>query len=606
MKGIEGSRLGRYELRFRVAQGGMSEVYLGYDRRVRRYVAVKVLYGSDEPFVRRFEREALAVGALSHEHILPLYDFGEQRPWYYLVMPFIEGGTLRDYLYKRERLTVEEAGSFLEQIASALQNAHDHGVVHRDVKPSNILLRPDGHAYLADFGLARAKLEAKFQTHSGAMIGTPEYMAPEQSNGHNDHRSDIYSLGIILYQMLTGHVPFTADSPVAVTLKHIQSTPTPPRQLNNTIPLTIENIMLKALAKAPEERYQEAKTFALAYKRALQQACGHETGDELLVLVTTGETTAVVQQQGQKEATLETIAQITTQLNLPLTKPQLFPLKGETTFLPLIYERLYKKKRIRPYQIALLGLVTILSVSVTFSLPQRSVNDIKRQPSKLTSIVMTKQWITETAIVQSQATLAAQARIQATTGITPAIDAGKTLYYDSMTKRGGGWINDGTQCYFTPQGYHVYTGTAHAVAWCYTAQISFTDAVFTVQAQLLSGDFCGLVFRLDPYSKAFYVLELNSQGEYRFQKAIGNDPEHWLTLIDWTHSAAIHKGYLQTNTFLVLATGAHFRFYINQQLIVSTFSDQAYTSGYFGLLVGGDKAGGTEANFIHAGVFQHE
>lgn len=598
MKGIEGSKLGRYELRFRVAQGGMSEVYLGYDRRVRRYVAVKVLYGSDEPFVRRFEREALAVGALSHEHILPLYDFGEQRPWYYLVMPFIEGGTLRDYLHKRERLTVEEAGSFLEQIASALQNAHDHGVVHRDVKPSNILLRPDGHAYLADFGLARAKLEAGSQTHSGAMIGTPEYMAPEQSNGHNDHRSDIYSLGIILYQMLTGHVPFTADSPVAVTLKHIQSTPTPPRLLNDTIPPPIEDIMLKALAKAPEERYQEANAFATAYRRALQQ-----TGEELLVLIATGENAAVAYQQDQKEFTREVIAQITTQFDLQLARPQLFPLMGETTSLPLSYKS--RKKRIRPYQIVLLSLLTILSISITFSLPQSRVSDTKQESPKPTRVVITQKWVAETAVVQSQANLAAQARIQATAGITQAIDAGKTLYYNTMTTRGGGWINDGTQCYFTPQGYHVYTGMAHAVAWCYTAQRSFTDAVFTVQAQLLYGDFCGLVFRLTPHSKAFYVLELNSQGEYRLQRAIGNDPERWLTLIDWTHSAAIHKGYLQTNTFLVLATGSHFRFYINQQLTVSTFSDPAYTSGYFGLLVGGDHVGGTEARFIHVGVFQH-
>ena len=153
MNGLEGTRFGRYELRRLIAQGGMSEVFLGYDRRVRRPVAVKVLNGNDEPFVRRFKREALAVGALSHDHILPLYDFGVQRPWYYLVMPFVEGGTLRDYLCERERLTLDEAGSFLEQIASALQYAHNHGVIHCDVKPSNILLRLDGHAYLADFGL---------------------------------------------------------------------------------------------------------------------------------------------------------------------------------------------------------------------------------------------------------------------------------------------------------------------------------------------------------------------------------------------------------------------------------------------------------------------
>src|SRR5438045_329901 len=267
MKGIEGLTLGRYELRRRVAQGGMAEVYLGYDRRVRRRVAIKVLYGRDESFVRRFEREALAVGALSHDHILPLYDFGEQRPWYYLVMPFVEGGTLRDYLCKRKHLTLDEAGSFLEQIASALQYAHNHGVIHCDVKPSNILLRLDGHAYLVDFGLAKAKADTDAHPHSG--IGTPEYMAPEQADGINDHRSDIYSLGIILYQMLTGHVPFTADSPMAVTLKHLQLPPPRPSLINEDIPQDIEVLILKALAKRPEERYQEISDFSSAYKQAL-------------------------------------------------------------------------------------------------------------------------------------------------------------------------------------------------------------------------------------------------------------------------------------------------------------------------------------------------
>src|SRR5215469_7866931 len=271
MKGIEGLTLGRYELRRRIAQGGMAEVYLAYDRRVRRQVAIKVLYGRDEAFVRRFEREALAVGTLSHNHILPLYDFGEQSPWYYLVMPYVDGCTLRDYLFRQKQLSLEETASFLSQIASALQYAHDHGVVHRDVKPSNILLRQDGYAYLVDFGLAKAMQGAEALTSAGAMVGTPEYMAPEQSNGESNYRSDIYSLGIILYQMLTGQLPFLAESPVAVSLKHIQSTPLCPRTLNSSIPQSIEDVILKAMAKAPANRYQAAKDLSAAFWKALQQ-----------------------------------------------------------------------------------------------------------------------------------------------------------------------------------------------------------------------------------------------------------------------------------------------------------------------------------------------
>lgn len=269
MRGRAGSTLGRYELHRRVAQGGMSEIYLGYDPQLKRQVAVKVLYGSDEPFIRRFKREALAVGTLCHDHILPLYDFGEQHPWYYLVMPYVEGGTLRDRLLQHACLSPSEAGSFLTQIASALQYAHDHGVVHRDVKPSNILLRPDGHAYLSDFGLAKAKIAGDSLTPVAMMVGTPEYMAPEQLNGVSDARSDIYSLGIILYQMLTGSLPFTAESPVVVSLKHLQVQPTSPCQLNSSISPAIEQVILQALAKNPDERYQQANSFALAYHQAL-------------------------------------------------------------------------------------------------------------------------------------------------------------------------------------------------------------------------------------------------------------------------------------------------------------------------------------------------
>jgi len=601
MKGLEGAKLGRYTLLGRIAQGGMSEIYLGFDRRVRRRVAVKVLYGSDEAFVRRFEREAVAIGTLSHDHILPLYDFGVQRPWYYLVMPFVEGGTLRDYLLKRQRFTVEEAGSFLYQIASALQYAHDHGVIHRDVKPSNILLRLDGHAYLVDFGLAKAKMSTDALSHAGAMIGTPEYMAPEQSNNINDYRSDIYSLGIILYQMLTGYVPFTGDTPVAVTLKHLQTRPTPPRQLSSDIPQSIEDTILKALAKEPDERYQQANDFSSAYRTALQQEWIIRSQTQVLPVLLQDHAQTV--DSNQKTPIM---APISTQPLYPceiLDKHQLFPLDYDEAPIPVIAVIDKKHKRMRFLSILLCLL--LVSILIPLGLFWQAGSQHKNLSEANTPLTLTRQnTTTAQAKADAQATLAAQARVQATAGITSAIGTGKILYYDDMTSSSGGWINDGKQCYFSPQGYHVSTSLPYAAAWCYTDQQRFSNAVISVQAQLLRGDFCGLIFRLNPYTKAFYVLEVNSFGQYRFQRTLGRDPSKWLTLIDWTYSNTLSKGYGRTNTLLVMATGGHFRFYINQQLIVSTFTDTAYSSGLIGLLVGGDSIGGTEAVFRHIGVFQ--
>jgi serine/threonine protein kinase len=580
----------------------MAEVYLGYDRRVRRRVAVKVLYGSDEPFVRRFEREAEAVGTLSHDHILPLYDFGEQSPWYYLVMPYVEGGTLRDYLLRRTSLTLEEAGSFLEQIAEALQYAHDHDVVHRDVKPSNILLRPDGHAYLGDFGLAKAKMGADAVTHSGTMVGTPEYMAPEQSNGIHDYRSDIYSLGIILYQMLTGRVPFTADSPVAISLKHIQAHPTPPGELNTAIPQAIEEVILKALAKNPDERYQQAKALANAYWQALKQEPESVQEQESSIEETEETHETTLEERVVATASTATLILDTEAQSVPrITKPLRFPLQNEP---PTLFRR--PKRQALFFLLSVLCLGLILGSGIPLTQFWRSHAEVQGYAGKNTGLSVQQRTATATTNTQAraQATLAAQSRVRATAGITAAIGAGNVLYANDMTMPGGGWIDDGSQCYFSNQGYHVYSAFAHAMAWCYSGQQAFSSVIITAQATLLRGDIYGLVFRLSPFSKSFYALELNSQGEYRFVMAQGSNPLNWLTLIDWTHSAAIQSGYRHTNIFLVQATGTHFRFYVNKQLIVPSFSDSTYSGGLLGFLAGGDSGGGTEAVFNNVWVFQ--
>lgn len=239
--------------------------------------------------------------------------------------------------------------------------------------------------------------------------------------------------------------------------------------------------------------------------------------------------------------------------------------------------------------------------------PQRKAQSLDAQ--------QTVSDLTATSIVQAQqvqATLAAQSRVQATAGITSSLGAGTILYADTLTSRNGdgpnstsgGWVDDGSQCSFRSGSYHVQTYTAHTAAWCYSNQQQFSNAVITAQAQLVRGDTYGLIFRLNPVSRDFYVFEINSKGEYRFVRASGPDPSQWLTLIDWIRSNAILSGYGKTNTFLILATGSQFRFYMNQQLIITNFTDTTYTSGLIGLFVGGDSPGGTEAAFNNIYIFQ--
>lgn len=278
MPGLEGTTLGRYRLKRKLGPGGMSQVYLAYDEELDRYVAVKVVSSSQAEDIERFKREAKAIGRLTHNHILPAFDSGEQDLWHYLVMPYIEHNTLRERL-ERGDLTLEEAGELLQQIASALQCAHDNGIVHRDVKPSNILLRDDHFVYLADFGLAKSLKGSGDLTQMGTLLGTPEYMAPELADGPATTSSDIYALGVLLYQMVTGHVPFDGETPMAVYMKQLREEPLPPSYINPAIPPAIEQVILCALAKDPLYRYQTAIDLAQAYMEALEVS---NTTDERL------------------------------------------------------------------------------------------------------------------------------------------------------------------------------------------------------------------------------------------------------------------------------------------------------------------------------------
>ena len=288
MTGMEGRHLGAYELLGRIGGGGMAEVYRAKQLSAfGREVAIKVIragYSEDSSFRERFLREAQAISRLSHPNILPLIEFGEDHTYrfgeevatLYLVMPLAREGTLRDVLQQHNGpLSLEEVVPLFTQLCDAVQYAHEEGIIHRDLKPQNVLLQRRSHVLLADFGIARDIAEAQHMTTTGAGIGTVEYMAPEQALGQATQQSDIYSLGIVLYQLVTGRVPYTGSTPFQVLTRHAQAPLPDPRLLNPGLPAELVLVLQSALAKDPQQRFASAQ----ALGRAVQQVRPDALGD---------------------------------------------------------------------------------------------------------------------------------------------------------------------------------------------------------------------------------------------------------------------------------------------------------------------------------------
>src|SRR5437899_3189723 len=256
---------GRYELGGVLGRGGMAEVYVGTDRVLGRRIAVKILadrFAKDNSFVARFRREAQSAAALNHPNVVSVFDTGSDDGTHFIVMEYGQGKTLSEILRDGSALMPERAVEITEGVAQALAFAHGAGIVHRDVKPGNIMLTPSGDVKVMDFGIARATTSETL-TATATVLGTATYFSPEQAQGEPvDARSDIYSLGCVLYEMLTGHPPFAGETPLSVAYKHVKEEPVPPSSMNGDIPPDLDAIVMKCLAKNPANRYQTARELA--------------------------------------------------------------------------------------------------------------------------------------------------------------------------------------------------------------------------------------------------------------------------------------------------------------------------------------------------------
>lgn len=648
MPGLEGTSLGRYRLKRRLGRGGMAEVYLATDERMQREVAVKVVSSSQAEFAERFSREAQAMGNLHHDHLLPAYDVGEQGSWHYLVMPYVARGTLSDFLKDRQKpLDLVYAGELLRQMASALQYAHQRGLIHRDIKPSNILLRDEHYVYLADFGLARALEGGGDLTQTGTLLGTPEYMAPELAEGPAGTSGDIYALAIVLYQMITGRVPFRGDTAISTFWKHMRDAPQPPSFYNPAIPKAVDQVLMRALEKDPTQRYPTPMALSQAYQQAIS---GLEEMPSLY-------DTALIDEAPAPSVPPVTPARTPAQAEVQRSvKPPETPRQPEKLFLPgersvpttptegrrthppvpaqpsparqfehttdyiagqktitrAPFPRRRRRRNTRALAAIIMGLLFLIVVSSILAY----LTIHSRQQNELSSTATAQAGATNTVIAShtqqvvathsAQTAVAATATSQVLTNIhniqatATAITNGQPVLSDSLSGPDtNGWPNDGTNCSFQSNAYYVTANDANILQPCIaTATPQYANIAIQVDVTLLSAADAGLVFRANATQNQFYDFEVTNQGEFDLRYFAQNKP---VTLIQKTASSAI-QGVGSKNTLLVIANGNDFQLFINGTY-VGKAQDSTFSTGQIGVAAGTLSASNGNASFANLRVY---
>ncbi len=599
MPGLEGTTLGRYRLHQRLGEGGMSEVYLAYDELMHRDIAIKVMSSSNKEYIERFQREAEAVGNLHDNHILPAFDYGQQNSWHYLVMPYIEHGSLSDLLDEGP-LTLEHAGEMLAQIASALQCAHDHGILHRDIKPSNILLSDDHYAYLADFGLAKTMDGRDNVTHTGVLMGTPEYMAPELAEGHASISTDLYALAILLYQMVTGQLPFTGDTALAVYMRQLHEIPVPPSRLNPLITPDVDRVILRALDKDPRRRFQTPHELAQAYQQAVNAPMLNVVSSNATRSFVEAAVTSAPNEVAREDKLVLPVHQVRNNVVAPASKDKTIierssnlsrhsPPSGPVRPRKLDDDR-YGRNLFKVTGFMGISFMLIIMSVILFAVFEYSNNrQVERDKVLATHTVKTHHSVKANnnqakSTPISHATIVPLSPQQAAIANARTITNTSPVYADDLsTDFISDWYVDYTNCAFIDNTYHVIVKQNNAFQMCESSILSYDNAALQVDVSLLKGSDAGIILRAT--DQQFYEFGIDNQGNFFFRR---HDPDaagggSFTDLIPATKSNAILPG-KRKNTLLVIANGSNFDLFINGTY-VGNYQDSTYTNGQIGFSV---------------------
>ncbi|GCE25511.1 hypothetical protein KDA_09950 [Dictyobacter alpinus] len=657
MADLEGRTLDRYELQELTGRGGMADVYRAYDPHFEREVAVKVFKREDEDLLRRFIREAQLMASLHNPHLMPVYDTGTCRidgmNAYYIVMPFMDGGTLRGRV-RRSALSLKQACNYLRDIADALDYMHEQGIIHRDIKSSNVLLDADGRCYLADFGIARTASDSTQLTSTGNVLGTVDYIAPElfESNYRADARSDYYSLGVLLFEMVTGHLPFVAENQIAVVAMHVNKLPPSPRTYVPDLPVAVENVVLRALEKRPEMRYGTASELATAFCRA-----------------TTAKATAALpvatpQRRQQADAVSAASWQgVPPPASYPRTSRPMPAVSAPATgyygaapgaypepapYYPPPVPQKNRTARSQAWIVTIMALLALLimgvfiSYAVNNNINHRATVTTPTVPTATPNLQATAQIGTSTALAQANgsatavanttatavvnakatatqkkqatatakanATATVQANASATAGVIQTATAAQPLYTDPLNNKDNAdtqaaqWDENAVSCTFQDNGYLVRASRLNAFAQCHEAAKQFQNFAVQVDVSIQSGHSGGLFFRMGTTPLSGYLFEIDDKGNYKISVSKNYDLGSMNVLRDWTNTTALKTG-TQKNRLQVIARDNTILLYINGVYQPAPIQDDTINTGNIGFLASLDKGDATKVLYSNLSVY---